>query len=72
MKIVIELFVALVCAYAVVLQLLRIIWLQFPGLLKNTRLYRIKEPRKIEMLFYFLITITALLYNILLTAEKYF
>lgn len=72
MKIIIELLVALACVYAVFVQLLRIIWLQFPDFLKQTKLYYAKEPKKLEMLLYYLLALTALLYNIFLTIERHF
>ena len=72
MKIIIESFVALACVFAVFIQVLRIIWLNFPGFLKQTKLYHAKEPKKLEMLLYYLLALTALLYNIFLTIERHY
>ncbi len=72
MENIIELLVASACAYAIFIQLLRIIWLYFPTFIKNTIIYRARQPRKLEMLLYFLLAITALVYNIVITIETVF
>jgi hypothetical protein len=70
MKTIIELLVAGACAYGLFIQLLRIIWLQFPEFLKHTGLYNAKQPKKLEMFLYFLVAIIAMSYYIVVTIEK--
>ncbi len=70
MRISIEIVIGITCIYAILVQLLRIIWLYFPSFIRNSRLYKMKDPVKMEMLLYFLVAIAVMSYFIFITTEK--
>ena len=70
MRIVIEVLIGIACIYAILVQLLRIIWLYFPFFIRRTGLYKMKEPVKTEMLLYFILAIVAMTYFIFVTTER--
>jgi hypothetical protein len=70
MKNIVEILVALACVYGVFVLIFRIIWLYFPYFLQGKRIYKLKEPVKIEMLFYFLAGMLCMCYVIVNTIEK--
>ncbi|HAO46772.1 MAG TPA: hypothetical protein PLZ45_08645 [Ferruginibacter sp.] len=70
MKMVIEILIGITCIYAILVQLLRIIWLYFPSFIHRTRVYKVKEPVKMEMLLYFVLAIVVMSYFIFITVTK--
>ena len=70
MKNIFEILIAVGCAVGILKTLLRIIWLYFPSFLKNGRLYKIKEPDRVEKLLYFLESMLCMAYYIVQTIEK--
>ncbi len=70
MKTLLEILIAIGCALGIFRLILRIIWLYFPLFLKDSSLYKTKEPAKGEMLLYFLAAIICLSYYIVKTVEK--
>ncbi len=69
---IIRLLVCVACAYAIFIQLLRIIWLYFPSFLKETLIYKVKEPAKTQMLFYYIMASLIMAYTIFVSLEKIF
>jgi hypothetical protein len=72
MKNAIELFSVIGCTLVLLVQLLRIVWLYFPSFMQKTKIYKVKIPKKPEMLIYFIAAIIILLYHIVVTAKKIF
>jgi len=70
MKNIVQILAALACVYGILVLLLRITWLYIPSFLKGNRIYKLKEPAKGEMLFYFLASILCMSYFIVRTIEK--
>ncbi len=70
MKNIFEILISVGCAVGILKTLLRIIWLYFSSFLKNSRLYKIKEPDKVEKLLYFLAPMLCMAYYIVQTIEK--
>lgn len=70
MRTAIELLIGITCIYAIFVQLLRIIWLYFPSFIRNSRLYKMKEPIKTEMLLYFVLAVAVMSYFIFITSGK--
>ncbi len=69
---IIRVLVSVACLYGIIIQLLRIIWLYYPSFLKNTRLYKSKQPSKVEMLLSFLALILCMAWYIFGTIERIF
>lgn len=67
-----QLLFCIACACEIFIQSFRIIWLYFPSFLKKTVVYKLKEPKKTEMLLYFALFIFAMGYYIVVTADKIF
>lgn len=72
MRTILEILLCLICGFAIIGHLFRIIWLYYPSFLKGTFLHRKKQETKTEMLLYYLLAIIAMAYYITRTLEKIF
>lgn len=70
MKNIAEIFIAIACAWGVLLLIFRSIWLFFPSFLKGSRLYKLKDPAKGEILLYYLAAMLCMTYFIVKFVEK--
>ncbi len=59
-----SLIIVISCTYGILSFLLRLIWLFFPNLLKDTKIYRIKEPGNFEKGLCYVAIIGCMLYAI--------
>ncbi len=70
MKTILEILLSAVCAFGIIKQILRIIWLYFPNFLYGSFLFKNKDSSKIELLMYYILAIVAMAYYIVYVLDK--
>jgi hypothetical protein len=67
-----KVLLCIACAGEIFIQSLRIIWLYSPSFMKKSFMQKYKQPKKTEMLLYYVLFIIAMGYYIVITIVKEF
>jgi hypothetical protein len=65
-----RILIIIFCSYALIIQIMRIIWQYFPGFIKDSFIYKHKQPSKFELMLYFLAMFAILAYTFYSTLHK--
>ncbi len=67
---IIRILITIGCFYALIIQVMRLIWLYYPDFIKGSSIYKHKEPSRFDLIIYFIAMLIILGYTIYLTVIK--